>query len=504
MNPKLLPKTISRIFAVAVIVVGTTSIPSLANARDGFSSNHSQKYSIAPTQKLSINNKNWVEEAIALSFEEQTNIRIYERASPAVVSIDTEKSNGSGAIISSDGIVLTNAHVVSEGGTVTVTLADGREVDAEVIGFGEEGLDLAALQIRGERNLPTIRIAPPRSIQVGQRAFAIGNPFGQFQGTFTVGIVSRIDEDRGLIQTDAAINPGNSGGPLLNSNGELIGVNTAIFTRDRGGGSIGIGFAISADMVPDFLLAVREGRAPMVAQNSQSLFNDEEAEKLEIGGGLEVDGTLNGDSKVLPVDNSYYDLYSFEGKEGQQLTIEMISDDIDSYLILLNSSNRELAQDDDSGGDRNAQIRITLPEDGIYKLLANSYEAGESGNYRLRIVATSPLLRSLFDRQGSILRENGILDSSDLVLESDGSLYDEYTFEGQAGQEVTVRLESSEFDPYVVLFGPNGNVVAENDDLSDSNQNSFVSVVLPEDGSYRVLVNAYDRKGRGNYVLRVD
>ncbi|WRH68596.1 MAG: trypsin-like peptidase domain-containing protein [Planktothrix sp. GU0601_MAG3] len=181
--------------------------------------------------------------------EEETNIKVYEKASPAVVSIDTKKTNGSGAIISSDGLVLTNAHVVSGGGTVTVTLADGRKLEADVIAFGEPGLDLAVLKIRNVQNLPTISIASPNSVKVGQRAFAIGNPFGQFQNTLTVGIVSRLDTNRNLIQTDAAINPGNSGGPLLNSAGELIGVNTAIFTRGQGGGNIGIGFAISVDRV---------------------------------------------------------------------------------------------------------------------------------------------------------------------------------------------------------------------------------------------------------------
>ncbi|WP_235441013.1 S1C family serine protease, partial [Limnoraphis robusta] len=184
---------------------------------------------------------------LAQGEDEETNIRVYEQASPAVVSIDTEKANGSGTIISPDGTVLTNAHVVSHGGEVKVTLADGREMIADVIAYGEDGLDLAVLKIRNARNLPTIPIASPASVKVGQRAFAIGNPFGQFQGTFTIGIVSRIDGERNLIQTDAAINPGNSGGPLLNSKGELIGVNTAIFTRGSSGGNIGIGFAISVD-----------------------------------------------------------------------------------------------------------------------------------------------------------------------------------------------------------------------------------------------------------------
>ena len=162
--------------------------------------------------------------AIAENAEEQTNIRIYEKASPAVVTVDTAKSNGSGTIISPDGMVLTNAHVVSAGGTVNIIMSDGRKLVADVVGFGEAGLDLAVVKIRGQNNLPTIPLARPGSVKVGQQAFAIGNPFGRFQGTFTIGIVSRIDTQGGLIQTDAAINPGNSGGPLLNSSGELIGV----------------------------------------------------------------------------------------------------------------------------------------------------------------------------------------------------------------------------------------------------------------------------------------
>ena len=144
---------------------------------------------------------------LAADKEEEINIKVYENASPAVVSIDTKKTNGSGTIISPDGLVLTNAHVVSGGGTVTVTLADGRKLEAEVIAFGEPGLDLAVLKIRNIQNLPTIPIASPNSVKVGQRAFAIGNPFGQFQNTLTVGIVSRLDQNRNLIQTDAAINP---------------------------------------------------------------------------------------------------------------------------------------------------------------------------------------------------------------------------------------------------------------------------------------------------------
>ena len=168
---------------------------------------------------------------LAQNSDEQTNIRVFDSASPAVVKIETNEASGSGSILTPDGLVLTNAHVVGDANTVTVILADERRMTGDVIAFDPGGLDLAAIQIRNARNLPTIPMSRDR-VRVGQRAFAIGSPFG-FQNTFTIGIVSRLDSDRGTIQTDAAINPGNSGGPLLNSDAELIGVNTAIFTPDR-------------------------------------------------------------------------------------------------------------------------------------------------------------------------------------------------------------------------------------------------------------------------------
>lgn len=433
---------------------------------------------------------------IAQNVEEQTNIRVYEKASPAVVTVDTDKSNGSGTIISPDGTVLTNAHVVAGSRTVNIILSDGRKLPADVIGFGEEGLDLAVVKIRGQNNLPTIPLARPNSVKVGQQAFAIGNPFGQFQGTFTVGIVSRIDLSRGLIQTDAAINPGNSGGPLLNSSGELIGVNTSIFTRGQTGGNIGISFAIAVDKVPAFLTAVREGRAPRVAQR-RSTFGGKSPEKLALNGPA-VSGKLSSQSGILPADNSFFDLYSFEGKAGQQITIEMKSQEIDPYLILLGPNQREIAQDNDGAGSKNARITVRLPADGTYTLLANSNQARQSGAYTLELkasAATSP--------SRAILEEQGALVAGGPVLPSDKSLYREYTFEGRSGQSVNISLESTEFDPYVALFGPNGRLVAENDDESDSTKNAFLSVTLPATGRYRVIVNAYDSSGKGRYTLTV-
>lgn len=451
-------------------------------------------------------------QALAQDVDEQINIKVYERASPAVVSIDSQDGNGSGSIISSDGLVLTNAHVLANAGsTVKVTLADGRQVTGDVLAFANDGLDLAMVKIRGESNLPMIPIASSGSVKVGQRAFAIGNPFGRFQGTLTVGIVSRIDTQRGLIQTDAAINPGNSGGPLLNSQGELIGVNTAIFTGSAQRGNIGIGFAISVDRVQPFLTAVREGRASRTASRQPQLREDAKPQKITLNG-PPINGQLGPGSLVLRADNSFFNVYTFEGAAGQQVTIEMDSQDFDPFLILLSPRGRDLAQDDDGGGDKNARIVATLPANGTYTLIANSAQGGESGTYRLQIASTEGGSRSASVSEVAVppvtqtrfmARLAGILGPGSSVLPSDGSLFRETRFPGRAGQPVNITLESPDFDTYLVIITPEGDVLAQNDNANPNTKNSEIRTTLPRDGIYRVIVNARDRQGTGRYVLTI-
>lgn len=155
---------------------------------------------------------------------------------------------GTGAIISADGYVLTNEHVLAGATEISVMLADGREFDAELIG-SDPDTDLAVIKLLTREPVPAVAIGSSSDLMIGETVIAIGNPFG-LHHTVTTGVLSAINRSiqdneaiyHGLIQTDASINPGNSGGPLLNLNGEVIGINTAIF-RD----AEGIGFAIPID-----------------------------------------------------------------------------------------------------------------------------------------------------------------------------------------------------------------------------------------------------------------
>jgi serine protease Do len=196
---------------------------------------------------------------------------VVEKVGPAVVNITTEQqvqvrnpffdlffeptmrrpvqSLGSGIVIDASGRVLTNEHVVHGAETITVTLADGRELGAKLVG-ADPNNDLAVLQLESAKDVPWVAPGTSAGLFVGEPVIAIGNPFG-LSNSVTTGVLSAMDRSlrtadktyHGFLQTDASINPGNSGGPLLNAEGELIGVNTAIYQ-----GAEGIGFAIPIDV----------------------------------------------------------------------------------------------------------------------------------------------------------------------------------------------------------------------------------------------------------------
>ncbi len=172
----------------------------------------------------------------------------------------TESSLGSGVIVSPDGYILTNNHVIAAADEIQVALKNGQTADAKLVGADPE-TDLAVLKIELE-NLPAIILNDSKTLRVGDVVLAIGNPFGVGQ-TVTSGIISAtgrnmlgINTFENFIQTDAAINPGNSGGALVTAHGELIGINTAIFSKS--GGSQGIGFAIPMSLAKDVMIQIIE------------------------------------------------------------------------------------------------------------------------------------------------------------------------------------------------------------------------------------------------------
>ena len=245
-----------------------------------------------------------------LNDDEKATIRLFENSAPSVAYITTSRfrqdfwsrnvmeipqGSGSGFVWDTDGHIITNYHVIQGADRAQVTLADQTTWDAELVGKAPEK-DLAVLKIDAPRKkLQPIPVGSSFNLLVGQSVYAIGNPFGLDQ-TLTTGIISALGREiqsvsgipiRGAIQTDAAINPGNSGGPLLNSSGQLIGVNTAIYSPS--GASAGIGFSIPVDevkwVVPELITHGRIMRPSL----GIDIATDQTTARLNLTGALILD-----------------------------------------------------------------------------------------------------------------------------------------------------------------------------------------------------------------------
>ena len=248
----------------------------------------------------------------ALKPEERATITLFRQASPSVVFITTrarqrdlfslnmseiQQGSGSGFIWDQEGHIITNVHVIQDASGAKVTLADHSEWEAQLVGEAPDH-DLAVLYIKAPKTqLKPLAIGTSADLEVGQRVFAIGNPFGLDQ-TLTTGIISALGRTipaitsrtiDGVIQTDAAINPGNSGGPLLDSSGRLIGVNVAILSPS--GTSSGIGFAVPVDTVNRIVpQLIRQGEITRPGLGVR-LSDDRVARRLNLPGVLIIDVT---------------------------------------------------------------------------------------------------------------------------------------------------------------------------------------------------------------------
>jgi S1-C subfamily serine protease len=249
--------------------------------------------------------------------DEILNVKIYSQAGPAVANIVTRtmeydvflepvpvEGAGSGFVIDPRGYILTNYHVVQGAQTIAVTLGDRTHFDAKLVGADERN-DIALVKIDPkDRKLPVLTMGDSDHLQVGQRVLAIGNPFG-FQSTLTTGVVSALGRTvqtsqstviDGAIQTDAAINQGNSGGPLLNSHGDVIGINSAIYTPT--GATAGIGFAIpisTAKQIAEDLISEGHVRRAYMGVEATALTQPvAEALNLPVAEGLLIERVTPG------------------------------------------------------------------------------------------------------------------------------------------------------------------------------------------------------------------
>jgi S1-C subfamily serine protease len=239
------------IVAIVALVIGIVSLSSDSESgADAAEAESVQAKSVATGQAL---------------VEEQQVVDIYKEASPAVVQIGVDMSTGSGFLMDDEGHILTNSHVVGNASSVTVTLSDGTELDGTVLGV-DAADDLALVEVNASdvSDITPLTLGDSDNLQPGQVAIALGSPYG-LEDTITVGVVSGLDRSltgddgrpiTGVIQTDAALNPGNSGGPLLNSDGDVIAINTAIESQSANG----VGFAVPINTAKNVLTRLGEGQ----------------------------------------------------------------------------------------------------------------------------------------------------------------------------------------------------------------------------------------------------
>jgi serine protease Do len=267
-----------------------------------------------------------------IKVEESQIVNVAEKVSPAVVRISTTQvvqdffftyetpGLGSGFIISSDGYIVTNNHVIEGAKKITVTLSDGKEYDGFLVGT-DPSSDVALLRINAT-DLPYLTFTDSSMLRVGQTVIAIGNPYG-FDHTVTTGVISALErtltfEDGttlvGVIQTDAAINPGNSGGPLLNLSGEVVGMNTAIYAAGQG-----IGFAVSSNTIMKVINDLKlygKVRWPFLGISGVAITDDiAKRNDLPVNKGILVvqvlSGTSASDAGLKPFDI----ITKFDGKD---------------------------------------------------------------------------------------------------------------------------------------------------------------------------------------------
>jgi len=288
-----------------------------------------------------------------------------------------QKSLGSGFIIDRDGSILTNNHVVENAQKIVVKLADEREYEAKVVGRDQK-TDIAVIKINARNNLPVASFGDSDRLEVGEWVMAIGNPFG-LDHTVTAGIVSAKGRVIGqgpydsFIQTDASINPGNSGGPLINLRGEVVGINTAIFSRT--GGNIGIGFAIPINLVKE-LLPQLKGRGKVTRGYLGVLIQKVTPEIAESLGLEKARGALVASvSKDGPAERAGVKvgdvIVEFDGKE--------IKDSNDLPLVVARTAVNKAARLKVLRDKREVMLSVTVGELKEEEVVASAAEKGDLG-----------------------------------------------------------------------------------------------------------------------------
>lgn len=426
---------------------------------------------------------------IAITRRAMAQSQSLEAAENAVVYIETNRGQGSGVIVDSDGLIVTNAHVVEGARQVTVTLR-GRSVEAEVVAIGHRDcLDLALLRVAHHANLPTIPLGDMARVSKAQEVFAIGYP-GAVQSTsatITRGIVSNLHARSGAIQFDGSINGGNSGGAVVNSHGELLGIATSKLVGTNGNQLDGISFAVAVDKVVSFIESYRRGDPALIGQAILPGNNPDSGrlvQSLTLDGQV-ISGVLQPGDSTFCGDSTLADIYAFEAEAGQSVMLDLVGQDMGVDLVLVSPSGQAIAVARRESRNQAAIVLEKLPETGTYSVIAKANQRDRDGRYQLR--ATEP-----------ILVEQGVLHGRSRTCSDSGHRCQTYAFEGRPNQTVTVILHRAEFAPYIALLDASGQRIT-----TGQSGEAFVNFTLPAAGWYTLVVSNTDPAASGQFTVSV-
>jgi serine protease Do len=395
---------------------------------------------------------------------------VYRQVQPSVVYISTDKGQGSGVILSADGLIVTNAHVIEGASKIMVELNGGRQLQAKVISVGRSGCtDLALLRLPNQKNLPAIALGNPTTGEHGHTVFAIGYPLGIKPASITQGLISNLDEQGGLLQTSAVSNPGNSGGALVNERGELLG----IITRKLDNAAEAMILAIDTNRVQAFVQTAQTGLSPTWGRYIKA--RSVTAATLRTNGDA-TEGQLQRDDAMFCADESAADVYTFSAQANQSVILKMSSDKVQPYMMLLGPDGRVVAKSESSQGKKAAFIYGKLPTAGTYTVVANAQKANQLGRYAIR--AIMPMLL----RQGEL----SMGDSQT------------YGFSGTANQQVAIEVATEgDFRPFIQLVDSAKRVIWE------GQWKDTITLTLPQNGAYQLVVSTANLQTGGSFVAVV-
>lgn len=422
---------------------------------------------------------------------------VAERLRASVVLIESESgSRGTGFFIGDTGLLLTCSHVLdSNPGRVKIQFSDETKGVAEFVSFDHYGLDLAALRLVDATPPAWLELGDDTVPRPGQRIYQAGNPYPLFPSLMSTGIMGQHRQTHSIFVHDAATSSGSSGSPVVDADGNLLGMSISIATDDSGNPensfSTGFAYALDTPAIRAFLDRLAKGERSEVKTGHVEFLR---YPLPTLTPGETVRSRLTTEADRFDGDLSYSEGYVIDLTENDLLILTLESRDFDTYLMLYDNDASMVSKNDDAfeGTGTDSKIVLDVPETGRYVVVATSLGPGETGRYNLRAEAIR--------FAGSDVRELEL--SPDDPMAEDGAAYQTHSIQGRPGRWLSVTMRSQSLDSVLRLLGPDGSVVAENDDWQEGSLDARILTPIEAEGEYKIVATTFG-EGEGAYELEI-